>query len=179
VSGPLSVAPIGTTSTTAQDDKVVLLGERRNKTPLYVSGVQNTCKFLDWIRAKSESKLMAQMKGELLMLEPETADGFRATIGALRSLDVSEGEFSHLVAPGGSMRAPVVEKLGKRMPEAEIWEELEALHINVQAVMQLRSKRRDQDPEKDRPLTPHFIVSVAQGLMWRKCDLSPISAACE
>jgi hypothetical protein len=29
--------------------------------------------------------------------------------------------------------------------------------------MQLRSKRRDQDPEKDRPLTPHFIVSVARG----------------
>jgi hypothetical protein len=39
----------------------------------------------------------------------------------------------------------------------------EALHINVQAVMQLRSKRRDQDPEKNRPLTPHFIVSVARG----------------
>jgi hypothetical protein len=44
------------------------------------------------------------------------------------------------------------------MPEVEIREELEALHINVQAVMQLRSKRRDQDPEKDRTLTPHFIV---------------------
>jgi hypothetical protein len=29
--------------------------------------------------------------------------------------------------------------------------------------MQLRSKLRDQDTEKDRPLTPHFIVSVARG----------------
>jgi hypothetical protein len=28
--------------------------------------------------------------------------------------------------------------------------------------MQLRSRCRDQDPEKDRPLTPHFVVSVAQ-----------------
>jgi hypothetical protein len=37
------------------------------------------------------------------------------------------------------------------------------LHINVQAVMQLRSKRRDQVPEKDHPLTPHFIVSGARG----------------
>jgi hypothetical protein len=46
------------------------------------------------------------------------------------------------------------------MPEAEIKEELEALSISVQAVMQLRSKRRDQDPEKDRPLTQHFIVTV-------------------
>jgi hypothetical protein len=61
------------------------------------------------------------------------------------------------------MLAPIVEKLGKRLPEAEIKKELEALHINVQAVMQLRSKRRDRDPEKDRPLTPHFIVSVARG----------------
>jgi hypothetical protein len=31
------------------------------------------------------------MKGEILMLMPETADDFRATIGALRSLDESEG----------------------------------------------------------------------------------------
>jgi hypothetical protein len=30
------------------------------------------------------------MKGEILMLVPETADGFWATISALRSLDVSE-----------------------------------------------------------------------------------------
>jgi hypothetical protein len=49
------------------------------------------------------------------------------------------------------------------MPESEIKEELEALSISVQAVMQLRSKRRDKDPEKDRPLTPHFVVSVARG----------------
>jgi hypothetical protein len=49
------------------------------------------------------------------------------------------------------------------MPEAEIKEELEALHISVQDVRQLRSKRRDQDPEKNRPLTPHFIISVARG----------------
>jgi hypothetical protein len=29
--------------------------------------------------------------------------------------------------------------------------------------MQLRSGRRDQDPSKDHPPTPHFIVSVARG----------------
>jgi hypothetical protein len=32
---------------------------------------------------------MGQMNGEILMLVPETADCFRATVGALRSLDVS------------------------------------------------------------------------------------------
>jgi hypothetical protein len=35
------------------------------------------------------------MKGEILMLLPETADGFRATIGALRSLDANEGVSFH------------------------------------------------------------------------------------
>jgi hypothetical protein len=49
------------------------------------------------------------------------------------------------------------------MPEAEIKEKLEALRISIEAVMQLRSNRRDQDPEKDRPLTPHFVASMARG----------------
>jgi hypothetical protein len=37
------------------------------------------------------------------------------------------------------------------------------LSISVQPVMQLRSKRRDLDPEKHRPLTPNFVVSMARG----------------
>jgi hypothetical protein len=73
--------PIGTTSSNAQVGKVVLPGERRNKTPLYVPGVRKTRRFLDLIREKSASKLMAKMKGEILILFPETADGFRVTIG--------------------------------------------------------------------------------------------------
>jgi hypothetical protein len=56
----------------------------------------------------------------------------------------------------------LLKNFGKRMPETEIRKELEALHIQVQAVMQLRSRRRDQDAE-DRPLTPLIIVSVARG----------------
>jgi hypothetical protein len=103
------------------------------------------------------------MKVEILMLVSDTADGFRATIGALRSLDANEGvSFYTLSLLEDRCVRLLLKNLGKRMPEAEIREELEVLHINVQAVMQLRSKRRDQDPEKDRPLTPHFIVSVAR-----------------
>jgi hypothetical protein len=56
-----------------------------------------------------------------------------------------------------------LQNLGKNMPETEIRKDLEALHVQVQAVMQLRSRRRDQDAEKDRPLTPHLIASVARG----------------
>jgi hypothetical protein len=56
-----------------------------------------------------------------------------------------------------------VKNLGRGIPESVVREELEALDIHVQGVVQLRSGRRDQDPAKDRPLTPHFIVSVARG----------------
>jgi hypothetical protein len=57
----------------------------------------------------------------------------------------------------------LVKNLGRGMPESVVREELESLKIRVQGAMQLRSGRRDQDPAKDRPPTPHFIVSVARG----------------
>jgi hypothetical protein len=57
----------------------------------------------------------------------------------------------------------LVKNLGRGMPESVVREELEALDIHVQGVMQLLSGRRDQDQTKDRTLTLHFIVSVARG----------------
>jgi hypothetical protein len=57
----------------------------------------------------------------------------------------------------------LVKKLDRVMPENVIREELETMDIHVQGVMQVRSGRRDQDPTKDRPVTPYFIVSVARG----------------
>jgi hypothetical protein len=54
-----------------------------------------------------------------------------------------------------------LEKFGKRIPEAEIRDEMEALHIDVQAVMLLPSWRRDQDAEKNRPgTTLHSVVGA-------------------
>jgi hypothetical protein len=104
------------------------------------------------------------MKGETLMLVPETADCFRAPIGALRSLGEDNGvSFHSFTLPEDRCVRLLLKNSGKHMPEAEIKEDVEVLHIRVQAVMQLRSKRLGQDPERDRPLTPHFIVSVARG----------------
>jgi hypothetical protein len=91
VSGPLSVAPIGTTSATVQANKVIPHGRATQQNPGVSVRGEKTRRFLEWIRAKSGRKLVAQMKGEILMLVPKTADSFRATIGALRSLDESEG----------------------------------------------------------------------------------------
>jgi hypothetical protein len=56
----------------------------------------------------------------------------------------------------------LVRNLGVGMPESVVREELECLNICVQGVMQMRSGLRDQDPAKDGPPKPHFIVSVAR-----------------
>jgi hypothetical protein len=164
VSGPMGGTPTSNTSSSAQVEKVVPPGERRNKPPVYVSGVKKIRSFLEWVRTKSASKIVAQMNEEYLMLVPETADGFRATIGALRSLGDGEGVSFHTFSlPEDRCVRMLLKNLGKRMPEAETKGELEALPIHMQAVMQHRSRRRVQDVEKNRPLTPHFIVSVARG----------------
>jgi len=57
----------------------------------------------------------------------------------------------------------LVKNLGRQMPESVVREELESLNINIQGVMQLRSGRRDQDPTKDCPCTPHLIITVRRG----------------
>jgi hypothetical protein len=44
--------------------------DRRNKTPVYVSGVRYTRKFIEWIPEKTASKLLDQMKGESLLVVP-------------------------------------------------------------------------------------------------------------
>jgi hypothetical protein len=108
--------------------------------------------------------LVAHMKEEILTLVPETADGFQAITGTLCSRKESECVSFHTfsLAEDQCVRL-LLKNVGKRMPEGEIRGALEAILINVQAVMQLRSKRRDRDLEKDRPVAPHFTVSVARG----------------
>jgi hypothetical protein len=48
------------------------------------------------------------------------------------------------------------------MHDDEIGEDLEALYINMQVVVQLWSKHREQETKKERPLTPQNFVSVAR-----------------
>jgi hypothetical protein len=93
VSGPMSGTPAGTTTPSTQVDKAAPPGERRNKTPVYVSGVRG--KKIPRLASREVGKLADQMKGEYLMLVPETADGFRTTISALRSLGEGEGVSFH------------------------------------------------------------------------------------
>jgi len=116
------------------------------------------------LRASCPSGLTAQLKGEKLMVVPSTADGFRATVSSFRSLEGKEGvSFHTFTLPEDRCVRLLVKNLGRSMPESVVGEELESVNIRVQGVTQLRSGRRDQDPSKDRPPTPHFIVSVARG----------------
>jgi hypothetical protein len=98
------------------------------------------------------------------MVVPSTGDGFRAAVSSLRSLDGKEGVgFQTFTLPKDRYMRLLVKKLGRGTPESVVGEEVESLNIRVQRVAQLRSGRRDQDPAKNRPPTPHFIVSVARG----------------
>jgi hypothetical protein len=86
---------------------------------VYVSGLKNTRSFLEWVRTKSGGKLVAQMKVEYLMLLPETADGCRATIDALRSLGEGKGVSFHTFSfPEDRCVRLLLKNLGKQMPEA-------------------------------------------------------------
>ena len=86
---------------------------------------------------------------------PATADGFRAAVCALWSLD-SKGSVSfHTYSlPEDRYLRLVVKNLGKRMPESAVLEELRSMDISVQGVMQLRSGRCDQEPANDRHPAP-------------------------
>lgn len=57
---------------------------------MYVFGEKNTLRFLESICLKSAGKILAQLKGEYLMLMPETPNGFRANVGALPLLSENE-----------------------------------------------------------------------------------------
>jgi hypothetical protein len=98
------------------------------------------------------------------MVVPSTADGFRATVIALRSLDEREVvSFHTFTLPEDRCVRLLVKNLGRCIPESVVRDELESLNIRVKGVTQLRSGRRAQDPTKDCPPTPHFIISVARG----------------
>jgi len=97
------------------------------------------------------------------MVVPSTADGFRDAVSSLRSLDGKDGvNFHTFTLPEDRCARLLVKNQGRGMPESVVREERESLNICVQGVTQLRSGRRDRDPYKDRPPTPHFIVSVAR-----------------
>jgi hypothetical protein len=98
------------------------------------------------------------------MIVPQTADCFRPTVIALRTLDEIKGVSFHTFSlPEDRCVRLLLKNVGRNTPEEIVREELETLCIRVQGVLQLRSGRRDQYSAQVRPLTPHFIVRKARG----------------
>jgi len=180
MSGPLSGMPDGTTPNAQVANACLPVGQRPNKTPIFISGVTDTRAFLTWLRVSCPGGLTAQLKSKKLMVVPSTADGFRAVVSALRSLDGKDVvSFHTFTLPEDRCARLLVKKLGRGMPESVVIEELESLNICVQGVTQLRSGRRDPNPAKDRPPTPTSLSQWHAGLRCPSCDHSPNSAVCE
>ena len=155
MSGPMSGMPVGTTVNAQVANASLPAWERINRTPIFISGVNDTRAFLAWLRGSCPSKLTVQLKAEKLVVVPGTADGFRGAVNALRALNFESGVSFHTYPlPEDRCVRLLIKNFGRRMPESVVLEELRSLDIHVQGVMQLRSGRRDQDPAKDRPPTP-------------------------
>jgi len=78
------------------------------------------------------------------MVVPSTADGFRATVSTLRSLDGKDGvSFHTFTLPEDRCARLLMKHLGRGMPQSVVRKELESLNIRVQEVTKLRSRRRD------------------------------------
>ena len=143
MSGPLSDMQVGTTTHAQVTNAYLPAGERPNKTPIFITGVRHARAFLAWLWASCPGSLTAQLKAEKLMVVPSKANGFRAVVSALRSLDGAEDvSFQTFTLPEDRCVRLLVKNLGRGMAESVVREEMEALDIHLQAVMQLRSGRR-------------------------------------
>ena len=93
-------------------------GERVNKTPLFMKGVSNARSFLRWLKEKTGGDGSARIQGEKLVLVPNTADCFRATVKELRYMEPSGGMAFHTYSlPEDRCTRLLVKGLGKNMPE--------------------------------------------------------------
>ena len=135
MSKPLSDKPVGTTANAHVANTCLPEGQRPNKTPISISCFGDARSFLAWLRASCPGRLTVQIKGENLMVVLSTADSFRASVSALRSLDGKDGvSFHTLTLPQEGCVRLLLNNIGSGMPESVVREELESLNIRVQGV---------------------------------------------
>jgi hypothetical protein len=95
MSGPLSDKSDGTTTLAQGINTCFVVGKCPNKTPFFIAGFRETRAFLACFRASCPGGLTAQLNAENLFIVPSTANGFRATVSVMRSLDWGEGMSFH------------------------------------------------------------------------------------
>lgn len=86
------------------------------------------------------------------MLVPETADGLRTSTSGLLFLGEIKGVTFHTFSLPEIRCVRLLSKnLDKVITESEIREELETLHMHVEAVIQLRSRIQIRTPRRNVP----------------------------
>ena len=70
MSGPLIDMPDGTANRAQAANTYLPVGERPNKTPIFISGARDVPAFLAYLRASCPGGLTAQLKAEKLMVVP-------------------------------------------------------------------------------------------------------------
>ena len=144
MSGPMSGMPNSTTPNAQVANTKLPEGEGINKTPIFISGVNDTRAFLAWLRGSCPRNLSAQLKDENLVVVPDKADGLRAAVSAVPSLDGKNGVCFHTYSlPEDHCVRLLIKNFGRSMPQSVVREEVGSLDINVQGVMQVRSGRRE------------------------------------
>jgi hypothetical protein len=134
----MSDMPVGTTTTVHVANKCEPAEERPNRTPIFISGVDDIRASLARLNASCPGGLTAHLKDEELMVVQSTTNGLRAAVSALRSLDGRDSVTFHTYSlPEDLCVRLLVNKLGRRMPESVVREKLESLNIRVQEIMQL------------------------------------------
>jgi len=75
MSRPQSDKPDGTTHHAQVDNTGIPAGERPNRTPIFISSFGDDRSFLAWLRAFCSGGLMANLKGEKLMVSHHLPTG--------------------------------------------------------------------------------------------------------
>jgi len=132
MSGPLSGKSYGTTPNAQVANTCLSAGVRPNKNPIFISGARDTRAFLTWLRGSYPGGLTSQLKAEKLMVVLSTANGFRAAVSALRSIDREGVSFHTFRLPEYRCVRLLLKNLGRGMPESVVRKELETLGIHVQ-----------------------------------------------
>jgi hypothetical protein len=131
--------------------------ERPNKTLIFISSFPEPRAFLAWLWKTYPGGVTAQLKSEKLIVVPLTADGSEPlSVYCGPSMGGSMCFYTFTLTEDLCMRL-LVKNLRRGMPNIVVQEELGSLNIRVEGFTQLRSGRRDHEPDKERSLTHNSL----------------------
>ena len=110
---------------------------------------------------------------------PSNANGFRAAVSELRSLDGEGVIFHNVTLPEDRCVRLLVKNLGRGMPESVVREELETLGIHVEGARSCIPAVVTRTPPRTVLPPPTSLYQWREGMRCPRCAQSQNSAACE